>query len=227
MNRLFFYMLLIFTVLSMNCKDDGGNPTGGGTPDGEDLPVKTINYVVDTATGYWRFYTNDTAYCAQSGGNAFHHIFDTVYSPFDSVETEVIKNSGSQFMYGIEFCIQDNGDLYRLLINTNRAYEVFKHVSGVNSWYNFNTSTWSSTNSFTYPTSSALRNGFGMSNKLKIVAVGGGIFDVYFNGIKSASFSESSFAAGRVGFVTFVGTKTDEYFPNYPVEVLFKQLVAN
>jgi hypothetical protein len=221
MIRPLFYLIVVVTLMSLNsCKDES-------TTSLPDLPVKTINYDYDSTTGYWHFYTNDTAYCSSTGGGAYHHIFDSVYTPFDSVETEVVKYSGSDYMYGIEYCIQTGGDFYRLLISTEGVYEVFKHVNGINSWYNFNTSAWSLTNNFNYPVSSALHHGFGVFNKLKVVATGSGNFDVYFNGIKSASFNDNSFTGGKVGLVTYVGTKTDERFPNYPVDVKFKQIVAN
>jgi len=214
------YLLFFAIVLSFSCSDKGSPTTT------VDLPVKTIYYVVDS-TGYWHFYTNDTAYCNPTGGKGYFHINDSVYTPFDSVETEVIKNSGSSYMYGIVFCYHDNGETYRLLIGTSGAYELLKYVGGVNSWYNFNTDAWSLTNAFTYPTSSHLHKGYGSSNKIKVVRTGSGNFDLYFNSIKSDSFNDGSFTSGKTGFASYVGPKSEEYFPNNPVDILYKEIIAN
>lgn len=229
MNRTFIYVLFTLALLSISCKKDS-SPTSddGGAKIVEDLPVQTINFVRDSTSGYWRFYTNDTAYCPSSGAKGYYHIFDTVYAPFDSVETVVAKYSGAYaYMYGVFFCWQTNYDTYRLLISVNGGYEVLKYISGVNYWYNFNTDSWSLTNQFTYPTSQYLLKGYGSLNRIKVVATGGGNYDLYFNGVKSDSFSDASLTGGTTGIVAYLGVKTEENFPNFPVDVRFKQLSAN
>jgi uncharacterized protein (TIGR02145 family) len=190
------------------------------------LPVTTINFV-DDGTGYFQFYTNDVANLAQSGGRGYFYINTTNYAPFNSVETEVIKNSGSLFMFGIVFCYSDGNNYYRFLIGTNGSYEILKIVAGAYSWYNFNTSSWQGNSSFNYPISTRLNTGYGVSNKIKVIATGGGKFDLYFNGTKEASFTDTNLTTGKTGFNAYVGTSLFENFPNTPVDVRFKQISAN
>jgi hypothetical protein len=190
------------------------------------LPVTTINFV-DDGTGYFQFYTNDVANLAQSGGRGYFYINTTNYAPFNSVETEVIKNSGSLFMFGIVFCYSDGNNYYRFLIGTNGSYEILKIVAGAYSWYNFNTSSWQGNSSFNYPISTRLNTGYGVSNKIKVIATGGGKFDLYFNGTKEASFTDTNLTTGKTGFNAYVGTSSVENFPNTPVDIRFKQISAN
>ena len=191
-----------------------------------DLPVKTINFV-DDGTGYLQYYTNDVANCSASGGKGYFYINATDYTPFNSVETEVIKKSGSLYMYGIVFCYTGGNNYYRFLIDTYGYYEIFRTVSGVYSWYNFNTNSWQGNNSFSYPNSARLNIGYGVSNKIKVLATGSGKFDLYFNGTKDASFTDTNFTSGKTGFNAYVGTSSVESFPNTPVDVRFKEISAN
>jgi len=130
-------------------------------------------------------------------------------------------------MYGIVFCYLDANNYYRFLISTYGYYEIFRNVSGVYSWYNFNTNSWQGNNSFAYPLSTHLNDEYGDINKIKVIATGSGNFDLYFNGIKDDSFTGTNFTSGKTGFASFLGTSSEENFPNSPVDIRFKEISAN
>ena len=191
-----------------------------------DLPVKTINYLPD-GLGYLQYYTNDNGNCSTSGGKGYYFVNAANYTSFHSVETEIIKNSGSSYMYGVMFCYTDTYNYYRFLIDTDGYYDILKVVSGVPSWYNFSTKSWQANNTMDYPKSAHVNRGFGVSNKIKVIATGGGNFDLYFNGSKDASFTDLTFTGGKTGFASFLGPTTYENFPNTPLDTRFKELSAN
>jgi hypothetical protein len=176
----------------------------------------------DDGAGFVRFASNDTNDC----GYLFTHPIGSSFAPMYSVEIQVKKMTGSSHnSYGNVFCYQDQNNYYRVGITVNGYYIINKKVAGTTS-YNIGGSTWYATNPSSWPNSSNLITGFGNTNNIKIVNAGGGVFDIYFNGIYETSFTDTTFTGGYNGYSASVGTVSQESFPT-PEDVRAKLILAD
>jgi hypothetical protein len=140
----------------------------------------------------------------------------------DTVEAQVKRISGNSTTgYGICFCYQDSGDSYRVLVTTTGAYIILKRVSGIT--YYYVSGSWTTTNP-SWPSSSNLITGFGVTNDIKVVYDGSGNFDLYFNGVHEISFADSTFTGGDSGYYASISDSSRENFPTTPADLRFKQL---
>ncbi|MCX5848739.1 MAG: hypothetical protein NTW65_04760 [Deltaproteobacteria bacterium] len=171
--------------------------------------------------GFVQFVSNDTNDC----GYLFTHAIGSPFTPMSSVEIQIKKVTGSSHnSYGNVFCYQDQNNYYRVGITVNGSYIINKKVAGTTS-YNIGGSTWYSTNPSSWPSSSNLNTGFGITNNIKVVNAGGGVFDVYFNDIYETSFTASAFTGGYNGYSASVNTVSNESFPT-PVDVRARLIAA-
>jgi hypothetical protein len=177
----------------------------------------------DDGAGFVQFSTNDTNDC----GNLFTHAIGSPFTPMSSVEIQVKKVTGSSHnSYGNVFCYQDQDNYYRVGITVNGYYIINKKVAGTTS-YNIGGSTWYATNpSSSWPNSINLITGFGNTNNIKVVNAGGGVFDIYFNGIYETSFTDSTFTGGYNGYSAGVSAVSNENFPT-PVDVRARLISAD
>ena len=180
--------------------------------------ITTITWQPD-ADGFTQFSTNDTNYI----GWGEYHLTGALFNPFHSVEMQAKKLSGySNNGYGFIFCTQDTNNFYRILITATGYYLISKKVSG--SYSHYLGGVW--TTSGFWPSSGNLVTGLGNTNSIKVISTGGGNFDVYFNNVLETSFNDSTFAGGRNGYYTFIGSVNDEGFPT-PMDVRVKLIAAD
>jgi len=184
--------------------------------------VQRIMWQNDGA-GFVQFSTNDTNDC----GYLFTHAIGSPFMPMFSVEIQVKKMSGySHNSYGNVFCYQDQNNYYRVGITVNGHYIINKKVAG-STYYNIGGSTWYATNpSSSWPSSGNLITGFGNTNNIKVVNAGGGVFDIYFNGVLETSFTDSTFTGGYNGYSASVNTVSQESFPT-PSDVRARLITAD
>lgn len=189
--------------------------------------IRTIEYE-PTQDGYLQFYTNDLKNCL-GGSGCFTKEMGSL-PILHSFEAAIAKDSGlSGYMYGIYFCYSDPSHFYRLLINPVGHCELFMCNGNSYGWWDFAAKAWvpaSGKNNNCYPEIPNLLQGFGVENVVKVIADGSGNFDLFFNGIKSESFFDQSFAGGAYGFMSYVGTVKDEDFPEIPVNIRYKVISA-
>jgi hypothetical protein len=139
-----------------------------------------------------------------------------------SVEAQVKRISGNSTTgYGICFCYQVSGNSYRVLVTTTGAYIILKKVSGIT--YYYVSGSWTTTNP-SWPISSHLNTGFDTINDIQVINNGSGNFDVYFNGNKETSFTDSTFTGGDSGYYAAVSDSSHENFPSTPADMRFKQI---
>ncbi len=192
-----FFLLLILIVSAFGCgKKKDKTPS---------IPLWSIDN-----DGYHRFYTKDVKYYE-------HFCFQCddviINDPMTYVETSVKKVSGAHNCgYGIIFCMQDKDNFYRLLIETNGYYNIYKLED--QEWYEI----------VDWTSSTYLEPGFNKLNKIKVEYNSESKnFTVYFNDKPEKTFMDSTFTGGMFGFIAYVGGKGEENFPRYPVDVRFKQ----
>ncbi|MBP7096796.1 MAG: hypothetical protein KBC36_12020 [Spirochaetia bacterium] len=128
-----------------------------------------------------------------------------------TVEAKVRKVSGSPTTgYGIVFCAQDDDNFYRVLVNVNGRFNVYKRVAG----------TWSQISG--WEDSPALNEGYGVDNTIK-VARDGDVLRLYFNGTSVGIFNPAEFKGGQAGFYAGIGSRDSETFPQIFSETKFTQ----
>ncbi len=218
--------IAIASALATACSSTPSNAAAGAAASAGPQ-VKTINYEPD-GKGYLRFCTNDEANC-RGGNGSFDKALGS-QSPSSSLELGIRKDSGkSGYMYGAYFCSSGPSRFYRLLLGLQGVCEVFKCDGSDYRWWNFRDQAWvlaSGKDESCYLLSPSLKKGYGAENVVKVVLDGSGSFDLYFNGEKGASFSDSSFVGGTYGLMTYVGTPDTEDFPTVPVDVRYKLISA-
>ncbi|GHV49872.1 hypothetical protein AGMMS49579_02560 [Spirochaetia bacterium] len=204
---------LLFTA----CPTDGGN----GGP--QNLPIKTIRFEPPTdGNGGAQFYTNDSQYY----GYSFTSHFTNGSIVPGTFEVMVNRLSGnSSYGYGMIFGgnSSSGGDYYRLIITTNKGYQVRKRVGGV--WTDF----LPATTGVAWPMAAALNSGLNQNNTLKVVRTTNSpaTFNIYFNGTLVTSFTDNSpiintlSADTKFGLYAGVGVAADESFPNTPVDIRY------
>jgi hypothetical protein len=185
--------------------------------------VQTISWQPDS-NGFLQYSTNDPN-LYDTGHIHTNNTIQATMSSGDSVEAEVIKNSGSAHMgYGILFCYQSLSNYYKVDITINGDYMIIKRVSGIS--YYYSNGSWVTTNP-SWPISSNLITGYGNSNDIKVVNAGGGTFDVYFNGNLETTFTDSTFTGGDSGYLAAIDSAANENFPATPNDTRFKQITPD
>ena len=194
-----------------------GGSSGGTAP--PDTPpaytgkVTTITWQPDLA-GFTQFFTNDSTYIRTNGWSEWTWGAAT-QQPMSALETQVKKISGDPTMgLGVTFCVQDAGNFYVVYADVTGWYSIGKVVAGsytsIQAWTNANTG------------GTVLYQGYGYVNDILVNSNSSTHqFAVSFNGIQTATFTDSSFSGGAFGFV--VGISANEDFPTQPVDVRFLQ----
>ena len=128
------------------------------------------------------------------------------------VEAEMKRISGYENApYGVVFCVQDTGNFYMLWITVNQRYAIVRSVNGNLNYEKF----WSY--------SSDLVAGYDAINNVKIEYDDlANEFSIYFNGVPSGSFVDSSFSGGYSGYCVRVSSNEYEILPQIPVDVRFR-----
>ena len=198
--------LLITAIVLSGC--------GGGSPS---VQVKTIEYQ-DDGNGFTQFYTNDK----RNYNYSFWHSDLTPQETMFPVEIQVKKLSGNKSMvHGAFFCYKDDHNFYRVVIDTEGNYYIFKHNSN---------GTEPRTTIRGKTASPNLNTGYNTLNTIHVERDDEGQFTIKFNNnykndTEVITFEDTTFTGGRCGFYVAVGDETQEQFPNTPVDVRFKQIL--
>jgi len=193
-----------------------GSPgTGGGTAGETTVQTpQTISWQPDSS-GNTQFFTNDSSYLQSSDFSVWTWSSSTE-EPMTTVEADATKLGGDPSMgFGITFCVQDENDFLVLYIDINGYYSVGKVQSG-----NYTVILpWSDANA----SSTVLYEGYGYQNDIRVTYTGSSrSYQIAFNGTNVTSFTDSTWSGGAYGFVT--GISSTENFPDYPVDVRFRQI---
>ena len=89
-------------------------------------------------------------------------------------------------------------------------YEQLKRDGMDERWRDFETKAWvpfAARYAGCYPAGPAPKPGLGVVNAMKEVAVRGGALDIYFDGSRAGSFTDSSYSGGDYGCMTFVARR--------------------
>ena len=175
-----------------------------------DLPIETIEWA-DLPDGSTQFCTNNPEHY----GWSFYLIEDSNHP--DEYEIECKKISGSaDYGYGIIFGAKDIKNFYYIKIDVNGWFLVNKVVNGklasprIREWQKADPG--------------QLASGYNVVNAIKVIRTGSK-YTIYFNGKKAWDFtdiSDTSITGGdMLGFIADIGNKTNEKFPNKPVDVRF------
>ncbi len=202
LNRIYsFGVISVAIMLLMSC-GHSSEQSGATTS------IQTIHWQLD-GNGFVQFLTNDPRYYDYIMVNAYTQTNEALMT---TVTATVIKYSGSLCTgYGIVFCVQDNYNFYRLLIDAAGQYSVYSRVGG----------TWSVIIPWATP-STYLSSGVGVMNEISVTQQSPHNFVVYFNGTQVTAFNDSNFSGGKAGFCAYVGTQADENFPYTPEDIRFK-----
>jgi hypothetical protein len=172
----------------------------------EDLPISTVDHELGN-DGFYQFYTNDPA----NYGYAYWEIFPNTNNS-DIYEIECKKISGKDtYPYGMIFGASDYENFYFVNIAIAKgSYQIWKRVDGeyqsIQDW----------------TSSSSVITGYNKLNTIK-VEKNGYYYSISINDNEVASLRNISLFGEMVGFYTSIGAEEDEYFPNTPVEVKFRQ----
>ena len=168
--------------------------------------IQTIAWEPD-GNGFVQYLTNDAQYY---GSSNFITYSQTNEPQMSTVAAVVEKKSGSpSSSYGIVFCLQDNDNLYLLLITTNGYYCVYEKVGGMYSAI------------IPWTVSPLLKHGVRVENEISVTEQTLNHFTVYFNGSFETTFSDGNFPGGTAGFYASV-SPTTEHFPSTPEDVRCK-----
>jgi hypothetical protein len=173
-------------------------------------PVYTTIEWEPDGDGFVQYSTNDPHYysTAHSLPLAVEH-----ETPMTTVTATVKKMSGSSVGgFGIVFCYQDENNFYRLLITTDGHYDVWEIEGG----------TWNEQVPWTY--TPYLNTGLGVENDIGITKdlPSPGDFTVTLNTYNVMFFTDSSLAEGDAGPCLWVGSYSEENFPEIPEDARFK-----
>lgn len=171
--------------------------------------IENINFRED-GEGFRRFYADIPGYYDRG---FYHFIYESKQTPMAAVKCEVKKVSGfSDVGYGIVFCLQDNGDYYRLLIKTDGTYSVTRKAGGLK------------VPIIDWTASAYLEPGYDVLNEIFVTYdYPYKQFIVSFNGFPIVSFVDDAFSGGYSGFYAIIGPEEMERLPDEPVDIRFRQ----
>lgn len=173
--------------------------------------IENINFRED-GEGFRRFY-------ADIPGNynrGFYHFLNgSRQEPMMAVQCEIKKISGfGDVGFGIVFCMQDNGDYYRLLIKTDGTYSVTRKSGELKQTL------------IDWTASAHLVEGYAALNEIMIMyEYTRQRFTIFFNEISETSFVDAFFSGGYSGFYAIIGPEEMERFPDEPVDIRFRQIL--
>ena len=162
--------------------------------------------------GYVQLYTNDAQYYNYNFLVAYNDTYAATYLTSSTVlEITAMKKSGAVGPgYGVAFGYQDSMNFYNIFIAIDGTYNVYKRVNGsyiqIQDW----------------TSSSALLTGYDQANVIKVLYTGTGTYDVYFNGVKVTTITDTAFVGGKAGFSVYIGSSANENFPGTPEDCRFK-----
>jgi hypothetical protein len=182
-----------------------------GCSDPYSASIENINFRED-GEGFRRFHADIPGYFNRG---FIHFLYDSRQTPMAAVRSEVKKLSGfADVGYGIVYCLQNNGDYYRVLIKTDGTYSVTRKLGGVK------------TSLIDWTPGEYLLEGYDVVNEIQITYYSPmKRFTVYFNEVAETSFVDVSFSGGYAGFYAVIGPEELERFPDEPVDIRFRQIL--
>jgi len=184
-----------------------------------DLPVVSASWT--TYDSWRRFYTNDI----DDLGISYMSSISTTADNFP-IEVQMKKITGSaDYGYGVLFCKQINGSMYRVMLSTHGYYNIWEKDSSGNYTAISDNGSVTSPSSWVY--SSAINTGYEAVNTV-IISYADPNYSLKINGTTMESFDRTAesvdLTTGVSGFYVSVGDNTNEKFPNTPVDVRFKMI---
>ncbi len=171
--------------------------------------IENINFRED-GEGFRRFYADIPGYYDRG---FYHFIYESKQTPMIAVKCDMKKISGfSDVGYGIVYCLQDNGDYYRLLIKTDGTYSIMRKWDGLKETI------------VDWTFSAYLERGYDALNEILITYdYPDKMFIVSFNEFPIVAFIDAAFSGGYSGFYAIIGPEDMERFPDEPVDIRFRQ----
>jgi hypothetical protein len=175
------------------------------------VSVENVNFRED-GEGFRQFYANIPGYYNRG---FYHFLYGSKTTPMMMLRSQVKRISGFDDVgYGIVFCMQDNGDYYRLLIKTDGTYSVTRKSGELK------------TPLIDWTASEYLEQGYGVLNEIGVMYnYVEQRFTVFFNEIAETSYVDDFFSGGYSGFYAIIGPEEMEQFPDEPVDIRFRQIL--
>ena len=173
--------------------------------------IENINFRED-GEGFLLFYADIPGYYNRG---FYHFLNGSKQTPMMVVRSQVKKISGFDDVgYGIVFCMQDNGDYYRLLVKTDGAYSVTRKSGELK------------TPLIDWTSSEYLSQGYDVMNEIMVMYdYTRQRFTVFFNEVAETSYVDTFFSGGYSGFYAIIGPEEMEQFPDEPVDIRFRQIL--
>ena len=177
-----------------------------------------VNFTDDGSGNYLQFYTN------QIGDlDKFFYSWNVLSTLGlnDTLQTTVNKKSGDDGAslgvngFGVIFRFQDLDNFMVFVINVNGRFAVWQKMLGA---WNYSVIAWTD--------ASAIVSGYDSDNTLKVdyyLDDSDYRYDLYVNNSYIAWVTFASYVSGYTGFLSAVGDSSYEDFPDFPVDVRFRQ----
>jgi hypothetical protein len=173
--------------------------------------IESINFL-DDGDGFRRFYADIPGYYNRG---FYHFTRESREHPMVLVQSEVKKLSGfSDVGYGVIYCLQDDGDYYRLLIKIDGTYSVTRKSGSLKETL------------IDWTPSEHLAPGYGALNEI-MIAYNPPVsrFTIFFNDAAETSYVDTRLSGGYSGFYAIIGPEELEDFPDEPVDIRFRQIL--
>ncbi|HUV36528.1 MAG TPA: hypothetical protein VMX58_06280 [Patescibacteria group bacterium] len=173
--------------------------------------IENINFRED-GEGFRRFYADIPGYYNRG---FYYFLSGSRQEPMMAVQSQIKKISGFDDVgFGVLFCMQDNGDYYRLLIKTDGTYSVTRKSGELKQPL------------IDWTASDHLEQGYDVLNEIMITYdYIQQRFAIFFNEVPETAFIDASFSGGCSGFYAIIGPEQLEHFPDEPVDIRFRQIL--
>ena len=177
-----------------------------------------VNFTDDGSGNYLQFYTNQIG---DLGGLFYSWNVGSTLGLNDTLQTTVNKKSGDDGTslgvngFGVIFRFQDLDNFMVFLINVNGRFAVWQKMAGA---WNYSVIAWAD--------ASAIVSGYDSENTLKVYYYLDGLdyrYDLYVNNSPVGWVTFASYVGGYTGILSAVGDSSYEDFPDFPVDVRFRQ----
>ena len=176
--------------------------------DNSDLPVSTVEWALG-ADGFRQFYTNDSQYY----NYYFRQIFTNPNVDPNTYQMEIKKVSGHpNVAFGMLFGMSNTSinEYYQVNISTIGGFCVIKRINDVY------------TTIQDWEVTGRLNTGLNQSNIIKVTRTLPDEYKIFLNGFQVFQFNDDDITGNRMSPIVYVGSNTQESFPNTPVDVRFK-----
>ena len=201
----------LFAILLFSCDFQNPDSSWEGELGGGVIEENSILFGSTDTPGECLFETNEDRYSIPYG-KSFWFPTSNVQDPFTEWSVGVVKESGREEAgFGLVFCDQ-GGSMLTVMIRIDGSYQVAEVVG--TDYRPFDV----------WHTHSAIHDGYGMYNLIRVSRGVGGEFTLWINGREVRRFVDDEapiHSSGRQGYLVITSPLED--FPQKPVIVRFRE----